>query len=188
MKILFLFCAIGALAVSAFAQKSDAPSPVKKAVPPVPLDAVVVRETIENAKAAAKSGNVTQAEQAIVALNRAKPDTSAYSMETAQRLLGLAEQLAREGQTEKANALASRALQNLTQAETRAKNAAGQAQAKTLAGMIYERYLGDSAAALSAYQTAAQLSPDTATQAQEMAERLKQADDIVKAKIAAGGK
>jgi hypothetical protein len=188
MKIrLFLLAAI-AFVASLAAQAPNAPGQSGKNGIPAAPDAAIVVATIEDAKTAARLGNVVQAEQAVNTLNRAKPGTAAYFMASAQRLLELAEQISLEGRTDKVAPLASRALQNLAQAETYAKTAAVQAQAKTLAGMIYERYFGDTDSALASYKAASQLSPGTADRAQEAAERLKRSDDNVKARLAAGGK
>lgn len=140
------------------------------------------RAGLGNAKALATANNLVAAEAALVPLNVAKPNTAAWRIETAQRLVHLADQLGREGQTRNVAALANSALQHLVQAELLATNVRSRVAAKSLAGFIHERYLANRAAALASYQAAAALSPTTALKAQEAATRLQKTDDTLAAR------
>jgi hypothetical protein len=70
--------------VPAWAQPAAAPGQAKK---PVAVDRAAIQEQsrqgIANAVAQAKTGNVAAAEQSLVALNRTKPNTAAWRIETA---------------------------------------------------------------------------------------------------------
>lgn len=185
---LFSLAAWAILTSTGWAQPATPPADVK----PTPAEPVVepaaVRAIVAQAKLFAQGSDATAAEEALTMLNVAKPETAEWHLETAQRLMQTAEQLARDGEPQNVAVLAARALQHLALADTRAKNAATRADAKTLAGFIYERYLADPAAALASYEQAAQLAPETAGKAKEASERLRKTDDNVKAKVAAGGK
>lgn len=177
-------------ASSGFAQVATPPSETKKIDPVLQaqqaVDLANYRVGASNALALAKTNNLAAAEVALVALNKAKPNTAAWHMETAQRLMQLAEQLARAGQPGNIAALANSALQHLAQAQPLAPDAHTKAAAKSLEGSIHERYLANPAAALASYQGAAQLSPTTAAKAKEAADRLQKTDDNLRAK--SGGK
>lgn len=195
MKTALLLTAAFTLANASFAQNTNAPGQVNKTDPAVVTPAVpaaqdisVIRGNVEDAKNLAKGNSVAAAEQKLMALNHAKPNTAAWHMETAQRLMQTAEQLAREAHTASLPALAASALSHLDQAVQRAKDARTQAAAKTLAGFIHERYLADPVTALANYQAAALLAPSNAANAKEAADRLQKTDDNVKDKIAHGGK
>ena len=164
------------------------PGQAKKVDPAVQArDLALYRAGVDNAKTLAKGNNVAGAEQALTALNKTKPNTAAWHIETAQRLMNTAEQLAREAKPAAIPALAASALQHLTQADSLAKDARTRASAKSLAGYIQERYLGNRAAALTAYQSAAQLAP-ASVKAKESVARLQQTDDNLKAKLPGGGR
>lgn len=62
-------------------------------------------------------------------------------METAQRLLTVSEESARNGEPAMVTVLAGRALEQLVLSETLAKDPEERASARTLAGFIQERYL-----------------------------------------------
>lgn len=160
------------------AKKSDAGPVVAPSVP----DIATQRANIDDAKTLAKGRDVAAAEKKLMALNRAKADTPVWHLETAQRLVELADQLSREGADDSVAALAGRALQHLGQVETSATNANFRAAAKTMAGFIEERYLADPAAALMDYQSAAELAPTTATMAKEAADRLHRSDENLQVK------
>ena len=151
------------------------------------VNLATVRAAVEKARNLAIEGKLTDAEQALVALNRASSNTDDWYMETALRLMQTAEQLARAGKPANVAALANRALQILAQADATAKNAGARAAAKTLAGSIYERYLANNAAALASYESAALLAPDKAGKAKEASDRLKRTDANAKEKVANGG-
>jgi len=169
-------------------QSATAPGQAKKDDGTAGPDLTTSRTTVDNAKNLAKGNDATGAEQALTTLNLAKPNTAEWHMETAQRLMLTAEQLAREGQPASATALVNSALSHLTQADPLAKDAPTRAAAKTFAGFIQERYLANHTAALASYQAAVQLSPATATAAKEASDRLQKSDDDLKNKIAKGGK
>lgn len=183
---------LGALLVSAvpgFGQAATPPGPVGKPEEKVDYaDIANIRAAVNQAKFLAASNNAADAEELLAKLNAALPDTAEWKMETAQRLMQTAEQLARDGQPEKVGALAARALQQLTGAEAIALDAETRVSAKALAGFIYERYLANPTAAAASYQAAVNLSPDKATQAKEAVERLKKSSDNAKEKAANAGK
>lgn len=183
---------IGALLLSAlpgFGQAVPPPAPVGKTEEKVDYaDIANVRAAVDQAKLLAASNNAADAEELLSKLNEALPDTAEWKMETAQRLMQTAEQLARDGQPDKVGALAARALQQLTGAEAIALDPEIRASAKALAGFIYERYLANPTAAAASYQAAVNLAPDKATQAKEAVERLKKLSDNAKEKAANAGK
>lgn len=129
------------------------------------------RSTMDTAAAHAKGNNLANAEAAVVQLNRGKPNTAGWHIESAQRLLQIADRLAREGQPTNTTRLANSALQHLAKAEGLPMDPRTRASAKTLKGFIHERYLGESTAALAEYSAAAELSPN-ATRAKAAANRL----------------
>ena len=183
MKSSFLhFSALVALASSGFFQ------PLLLATVPVALDVATVRAKMSEAKNLAKANNVAGAEQVLLTLNRAKPNTAGWHMETAQRLMGTAEQLAREARPASIAPLTASALSHLAQADTLTTDARIRAAAKTLAGFIHERYLADRKSALASFQSAALLSPTTATSAKEAADRLQKTEDKARAKVNPTGK
>lgn len=130
----------------------------------------VYREGMATAKNLAAANDAVGAENALIKLNQAKPNTAAWNMETAQRLLQTAEWLTRNGRSG-AMLLVTRAQQQLTQAETAAKTDKDRASAKMLSGLILERYLANPAAALVAYQVVLGLNPNS-QQAKEAVARL----------------
>lgn len=190
MKRLFtLLGAWCALITAALAQNAAAPGQAKKTDPVDPQVAVVEleRTTLNNAVTLATTTDLSKGvglvtlENSLTALNQSKPNSAESRLETAQRLLQVAEQAARAGKPANVALLAQRALQQLQVADTPAQDAPTRAAAKTLAAWIYERYLGDSDSALASYQAAAQLDPANA-KANEAATRVKGAKDNVKLK------
>jgi hypothetical protein len=95
--------------------------------------------------------------------------------------LQIADQLAREGNPENAPALVNAALRRVKAASSVAATTAEQANANLLAGFIAERYLGDSASALSSYEAAAKLDPNS-KRATEFADRAKRQVEAANAK------
>jgi len=211
MKNTLLFLGALALAGSGFAQSANAPgqatapgqakktdpapvTPVAPATPgkgdpgPTVPDLASVRGNVDDAKNLAKGSNVVAAEKSLTAINLAPANTAAWHIETAQRLIQTAEQLAREGQTGSVPALTASALAHLDQADPLAKDAPTRATAKTLAGFIHERYRADPVAAKASYQAAVQLSPSTAGAAKEASDRLQKTDDNLTDKLAKGVK
>ncbi len=174
MKILLILGALVALATTGYAQTTDVPGQGKKVEPVSGPDLTVERGKVSDAKVLAKSGNVAAAETAVATLNRAKPNTTEWHLETAQRLVQTAEQLARDGDGAQVEKLVRRALQQLSQAMAKAKDDASRAAVRSLEGFLQERYLADNDAAAMAYEAAAKLAPAEAKGAGEAAERLKQ--------------
>lgn len=179
------------LAVAGHAQNNDAPGRLGQ----LDLDHAplldIERAAIDDAKDLARSSDLGRAEplaaveDLLTALNESKPNTAEWRMETAQRFVHLAEQLAREGRPENVARLVHRALQHLQVADNPSQNAATRASAKALAGFIQERYLADDTAARSSYQAAAALDPGN-KQAKEQADRLQRKDDNEKARTPRG--
>lgn len=177
LRLIAFAVALCACGTTIFAQAITPPGQAKKADPAKQAQELAThRAGVANANALAKANNVVAAEQALTALNKAKPNTAAWHIETAQRLMLIADQLAREARPAAISALAAGALQHLTRAEALAKSGRTRADAKSLAGFIQERYLANRTAALAAYQGAAQASP-TSKSAREAVARLQQTDD-----------
>ena len=131
---------------------------------------------MSNAKALAKNSQTVAAEQEVQTINRSKTGSAAWHMETAQRLLQVADQLAREGKAAPVRALANSALTHVNQADRDARDTHTRSAAKTLAGFIHERYLANPAAAIADYKAAADVSPTTANRAKEAASRLERTE------------
>jgi hypothetical protein len=139
------------------------------------------RGALGEAKALAAARNPAAAEQALVRLNRAPAGTARWHTETTQRLLQVAEQLAREGQPAGVPALVASALGHLdsTEAlskgavtkEAQARDARTRSSAKYTAGFIHERFTGNLPAALASYRAAVEFDPSAAF-AQEAFARL----------------
>jgi len=147
----------------AFADLPASPQPapaVKHPEPKADPHTGAYRQMMEEAKASAKNGDLAAAEQALGGLNSSEPDTASWHLETAQHLVLMAAELAREGNTEAISDIASRSFQHLAQAGGLAPDAVTRARAKAMAGFIYERFMGDPASALSSYAEAVQLAPD----------------------------
>ena len=155
----------------------------------VDVPTVVQKERLafEQAKRLIDEGKVAEAELVLAANNMTKANTPEFHMETAQRLMIVSEQSARNGEPAQVMALATRALLQLEQSETFARDPEERASAKTLAGFIQERYLADPSAALRSYRSAVQLSPDKAKKAQESIDRLQKTEEIVREKNTRGG-
>jgi len=156
------------------------------------LDAASFRAGMANARALATAGDLSRAEQAVAGLSRARTGSSAWYLETAQRLLQTADTVVRQGTIATAPALAnralqlaSRALQLAEQAEAVAKTPRSRAAAKSLAGRIQERYLANRPAALAAYQGALQHQPTSAL-AKEAVARLQRIEENLQARQKGG--
>jgi hypothetical protein len=169
---------------TAHAQNANAPGQVKKADPGQQAAAqVAFQNGMTEAKALAKLKNLNALEAKLATLNHAKPNTAAWHIELAQRLVQVADSLAREGSTEQVASVATSALQHLTQADGLTSIASVRGSAKSLSGFIQERYLGDTAQALMSYNAAVQLAPDS-KRAAEAAGRLQRNADNLRAKDA----
>lgn len=175
----FLFCA-------AQAQNTNAPGQVKKTDPAqAAAAAAAVSNGMTEAKALAKTKNLTSVEAKLAAISHAKPNTAAWHIELSHRLIQVADQLARDGDTSSVVALANSAIQHLTQADTLTSDVRTRSAAKAQIGFIQERFLGNSAGAIASYQAAAQLAPKS-TAAKEAADRLKRKDDMLKGRVSSG--
>lgn len=170
------------------AQNPNAPGQQKKdssggSLDPVEVERVIIDEAknLTRSTGLGRNDELASVENLLTALNESKPNSPEWRMESAQRLVHLAEQMAREGRPQGIPKLVARALQHLQVADTPAHPAATRASAKALAGFIQERYLADDTAARASYQAAAQLDPDNKS-AKETAERLKQKDENEKAR------
>jgi len=119
-------------------------------------------QALDDAKARVKRGDAAGAAAKLAAFNFAKPNTAEWHMETHGRLMQLAEQFSRAGNTRDSKGVVIESLKQLGEAERVAKTAGdsvGQARAKSAAGVIHERYSGDPVSALVSYRVALQLDP-----------------------------
>jgi hypothetical protein len=113
------------------------------------------------AKSAAKSGDLATAESALTQENIMAPGTGEWHLETANKLLELATELAREGGNNAAiSPLATLVLQHLAAAAANAHTPGDRAQAKAAAAIVYVRYVGDPTSAIASYQAALALAPN----------------------------
>jgi hypothetical protein len=170
----------GLIALSATPGLAQTPAVAKS--PGKPVDQAkqqqvqaVARQGMDDAKTLAAVKDVDGVEQVLGTLNRAKPGTAQWSLETAQQLMQLAEQMARDGRTSAVPPLVTRALQQLSQAESKAKDARLKASARTLTGILQERFQGDGAAAKNSYRAAVQFDPQ-AKSAQAALDRLEKSE------------
>lgn len=181
LKLTASLCAFGiatGVATSAFA--ANAAAGAKKSDPAEQAATQATQAAaIDAAKGLAKNGNLASAEAKLGAVNRAKPATAAWHIELAQRLVQVADRLARDGAVGKANATATQAMQHLDQADRMATDAVTHVTAKSLTGFIQERYLGDTDGAIASYKAAADLEPK-ATAAAEAADRLTRTRDTAR--------
>jgi len=168
-------------------QNATAPGQAKK-VDPIATERAAVNNAIALATTTdlTKTPNLNAVENALTAVNQSKQNSAAWQLETAQRLLHVAEQIARAGKPANVSALANRALQDIAVADSPSQDATTRASAKTLTAWIYERYLADPTSAQSSYKAAAQLAPSN-SQAQEGAGRLQSTHDNVSLKPTHGG-
>lgn len=142
------------------------------------------RLAFAQAKQLLNENKSAQAVLVLAATNVSKANTAEYHMETAQRLLTVSEESARNGEPAMVTVLAGRALEQLVLSETLARDPEERASARTLAGFIQERYLADPTAALLSYRAAVQFAPEKASKAKESVERLKQTEDNLREKNA----
>lgn len=147
----------------------------------VPLPSAGDRGT---AKALVLAGNPVAAEKLLTDQNRFRANTREGSLESARKVIGLADELARDGKATATAPLVSSALQHLQQALDRASTNRSRSKVRMTTGFVHERFRGDPAAALAQYQSALQLDPNNAS-AREAVERLKDADEKLKARIRA---
>ncbi len=170
-------------AATARAQSATAPGQLKKADPVVTARELAnYRSAVASAHDLALADKIGPAELALTAANHSKPNTAQWHIETAQRLIQLADQMARENRPAVVSGLIASALQHLTTADSLTTNPTVKANAKTLTGFIQERYLGDADSALASYQAAALLAPND-KRAAEAADRVKRTSDELRGKL-----
>jgi hypothetical protein len=138
------------------------------------------RLAVENARTAAQQNDPATAELLLASVNRSQPNTTWWHVETAQRLIQLAHGV-RASRTSALPVLVTRALEHLVQAEALTADPRQKATARSLAGLVYERFRGDHAAALTSYRAAVQLDP-ASPEPRRAAERLERTADIVNAR------
>lgn len=198
MKPISFLCAVALICYGGL-YAADASNQAKQGEASAPaLDRVSVeRDAIDEAKAlvrgataneAEKAAKVSAVEELVAPLNQAKKNSPEWRLETAQRLMHVAEQIAREGKPDNVSALAQRALQHLKIADTPANDAEIRAAAKTLSAWINERYLADEDAAIADYEGAAALAGPGNAKAKEAAQRLKKAKENARERTAKSGK
>ncbi|MBM3853551.1 MAG: hypothetical protein FJ399_10390 [Verrucomicrobia bacterium] len=154
------------------AQTAGTPVPVTRQDPQTRAREIAAyRDALSAGRSHARAGSIASAEDALTAVNKSARNTAAWHLETAQRLLQVASQLAREGRPNQVNAVARRILEQLEQAEALARDGRTRAAAQSIAGFVHERYFGDAATAAARYQAALQSSP-TSPQAREGVQRL----------------
>lgn len=139
-------------------------------------DDMAVYALADQAKALVKLRRLTELEATVAQLAFAKPATTEWHLEIAQRLLQAAEQAARDGATEGVAEVAQLALGSLARADKPEQPAGVRAAVRMQAGFIRERFLGDADGALAEYEAAARLAPEHAA-AGEAASRLKDAKE-----------
>jgi hypothetical protein len=139
-------------------------------------------QSLDDAKTFAKSGNVAAVEQALTQSSAFKTNSTEWHLETTQKLIQTAHELARDGNSSSVNAIALQSLQHLDQVALTAKNANDKSRAKATAGFVYERFIGDPTSAIASYKAAVQLNPNDKA-SQEALQRLQDADANLRAKI-----
>lgn len=139
------------------------------------------RSAVANASQAAKRDDAATAEQFLLSVNRARPESASWHLESAQRLIQLAHDVPREGRTRVIPAFVESALQHLARADLLATNARQKAAIRSFTGLVYERFRGDHPAALASYRAAAALAPDNVL-AVRAAERLQRTTDNLTAR------
>jgi methylmalonyl-CoA mutase cobalamin-binding subunit len=132
-----------------------------------------VRQLSDRAIAVARNGDIASAEQVLSSLNRSKPNTADWHLETSQRLVQMAERLQREARPAVVSSITARILTQLESAERLASDGRSRADALHFAGFVHERFNGDLTAALASYRAAARYQPDSP--AKEAADRLERA-------------
>lgn len=142
------------------------------------------RAAVGEAKAQAKGGNLQAAEAALTKGNAFAANTVEWRVETTQKLVATAHELAKEGGGSAAavTGLTTKALQHLDEVVAQSSDVKVKANAKAMAGFIQLRYTGDPAAALTNYRAAVALTPNDAG-LKETLERLEKADAILRARI-----
>ena len=130
------------------------------------------RQRVAEAVVSARVLDIAAAEATLTRLNTVVSDSAQARIELASRLIHLAEKLALEGRADAVSALSSRALVHLAAVDASSANAKLRSSGRVIAGAIYEKYRGDISAALSSYEGALELNPES-RQASENVRRLR---------------
>jgi len=174
--------------ISSIAHAADGPAQMPNGGSLDARNLAAYRSGVDTAKSLAKANNAAAAEQVLVALNLAPPNTAEWHIETAQRLIHVGERLIRDGQPAGRSAgLFSSALQHLSRADSATADSRVRATARRLAGFVNERFIGDAKSALDHYRESARLAPNSAA-AVEAADRLQRTDDTFREKNAKTGR
>jgi hypothetical protein len=139
-------------------------------------------QALTDAKTAAKGNDAVTAESKLTATNVSSPGSASWHMETTQKLVQLAGDLAREGSAASVAPLAASALQHLRQAAATAPDLPTQADANAMMAVIYLNFNGDPVSAIASYKAAAKLAPKDPAIAAAL-NRLVDADARLRAKI-----
>lgn len=158
----------------AWAASAQAAAPVSD-----PHGLAAVRGKRDEAIVSSRANNLAQAERALSDSNLSPAGTANWHMETAQKLIQLAEDLARSGRP--SPGLAQSALQNALRASQLATTPETALGARLLAGFICERFLADRGGALGHYRAAVQLAPQSPV-AREANDRLTKIDEAFRQK------
>lgn len=163
-RLILILALFAGLSLQAQTNVQDRANADKNAAELLVLERGVITDakTLARTSTLEKTGELTRVENLLTALNEAKAGTAEWQMETAQRLVHLAEQMAREGKPQSIPKLIERALQQLEGVSRVGATAEARASAKVLAGFIQERYLADDDAAQESYRAAATLDPKNA--------------------------
>lgn len=138
----------------------------------------------DEAKSLVQHGNLAAVEERLAEQNNLPANSVESHREIANQLAALAGAMARENNPEAVSALASRALQHLTDAHGLATDVYSKSRIKAHAGWIQENLIGDVPAAIASYQAAVDLSPNNKA-AKEALARLTAMDASLRAKIQA---
>lgn len=130
---------------------------------------------VSDAKALALQGDLDGAETALASLSSARAQTDQWHFERALHLTQLATNLARGGDLASAHLAASRALRALEDADRLATDPLLRAGIYQQTGYLQDRFMGDKAAAQTAYRASAQTSPDSKS-AKERLQRFEAAE------------
>jgi hypothetical protein len=116
---------------------------------------------LQSAKQAAQAGNIGVAESALTAFNLMPPGSGEWHLETSQKLMELATELAREpGNQAVVRQLGASMLQHLATAAASAKVVTDKAEAQAATALVYLNIVGDPNSALNAYKSALALNPN----------------------------
>jgi hypothetical protein len=138
---------------------------------------------ISQAKELVRKRNFAAAEQALAAVARTGSTARESDLAVGHALAELAFMTASAGDSQGAQAIASQALRRLTSAASVSKSEDGPiaANARQLAGLLQERFLGDHVAAKALYRQAMELDPNHRPAVEALA-KLEKAEEAAKAR------